>query len=355
MRNNKWLFTLIPVLLAGCAPAETEPSTFTIKWMDGYNLIKEETYKCNEGPSFHYEKPSDGNVAYTFLGWSLTIGGEVLTNLPPVTFDTMYFAVFDETVLHSENKLVIMAGQSNMEGHDAPYQSGLSQSDVSDYRKGHDNVLIDYNCTYYARTGGLANTSNGNFVPVDFGQGKNTDLFGPEVGFAKHLGKNDPHNNYYIVKSAEGSSSLAVDWSATGHCYANMVNDVDHAIEYLNQHNIEFKLVGFVWMQGEADSSAASSYKNNMLALLDRINTKYAAYLPESGLSLIDGGISTDGVWSGASAINQAKKEICDSKANYRYVSASETLPKVNQYHYTARSFLTLGEKFAESLLDATK
>lgn len=252
-------------------------------------------------------------------------------------------------------KVILLAGQSNMEGHDSPW-SELSQETINKYRKNHDNVKINYDCTYEKTyEGGVANTSNGEFVDVDFGQGRNENLFGPEVGIASYLGAHDPNQQYYLIKSCEGSSSLAVQWAIDGTCYKTFVDDVSASIKKLEEKKANFQITGFMWMQGEHDADTtehANAYKARMLGLINRINLAFKPYLPSYGISLIDAGITTDGMWTFADTVNNAKKEIVASNAKYRYVSDSETLPKhAPGYHYSPESYLKLGERFAEEYL----
>ena len=47
------------------------------------------------------------------------------------------------SVVGLKNKVIILAGQSNMEGHDAQF-SGLSEETRDKYKSGHDNVKIIY-------------------------------------------------------------------------------------------------------------------------------------------------------------------------------------------------------------------
>ena len=253
-------------------------------------------------------------------------------------------------------RIILLAGQSNMEGHDFPWNE-LPQTIIDQYRAGHGNVKINYNCTYEATyESGVANTSNGEFVGVDFGQGRNQTLFGPEVGVASYLGSHDSAHQYYLIKSCEGSSSLADQWSAEGSCYRTFINDVDASISKLKKKKLNIRITGFMWMQGEHDSDTeehANKYKERTLGLIKRINKKFKDYLPSYGIPFIDAGISTDGMWTFADTINTAKKEVAASNEHYRYVIDSETLDKQppNRYHYTPRAYLRLGERFAEEYL----
>lgn len=254
--------------------------------------------------------------------------------------------------------VILLAGQSNMEGHDSRWDE-LPEETIKAYRKGHDNVKIDYNCTYEKTyEGGMTNTSDGKFVDVDFGQGRNKNLFGPEVGAAAYLGKHSPNQKYYFIKSCEGSSSLAVQWAEDGTCYKTFVNDVNLAIKKMKKQFVSFKIVALMWMQGEHDADAghedrANKYKDRMRGLIDRINLAFEPYVPNYGISLIDAGITTDGMWPYHEKVNKAKKEIVSSNKKYRYVADSETLPKHDPgYHYSPESYLKLGERFAEEYLD---
>lgn len=262
----------------------------------------------------------------------------------------------------SDIKVILMSGQSNMEGHDAkfdPYDSekqGLEENSVNDYRENHSNVKIDYDCTYNIRPGenGEPNTSNGNFVDVNFGYGRDDTHFGPEVGFAKYLGENDPNQKYYIIKVAEGSSTCYQDWQENGRCFTRFLDDINAGLEKIKTLNVKYEISAFVWMQGEQDAQSDSeylNYKNNMTKLLDNIDKNFSKYYSKDGLKIIDGGISTKGTSKHFKEINNAKKELAKSRKNYNYVSISERLPLMNSWHYSNVGYLALGEAFALSYL----
>lgn len=269
-----------------------------------------------------------------------------------------------------EIKVILMAGQSNMEGHDASWNKDyvnptthetfykLEDHTVRDYEMGHDNVKIDYDCTYNkwrADPPTEPNSSHGEFVDVKFGYGRNQDLFGPEVGFAKYLGEHDPNQTYYIIKSAEGSSGLYNDWSKAGHSYQTFVEDVKIGIDNIKKLNKSFKICGFVWMQGEEDAQHdhGIDYKDNMIDLLDRIGDNFSQYYISGGLTVVDGGISTKGSSKDYATVNKAKQELADTRSRYEYVSLSERLSMVNDWHYTNTGYLALGEAFASAYLNA--
>lgn len=268
-----------------------------------------------------------------------------------------------------EIKVILMAGQSNMEGHDAYYDKdytdpsgktfyALDEYICEEYKNGHNNVKIDYDCTYNRTLPDPQpiNTSNGEFVKVDFGYGRSSDYFGPEVGFAKYLGQYDPTQTYYIIKSAQGSSGLYDKWSKTGECFQTFVQDVNIGLNNIRKLNKSFKICGFIWMQGEQDAQnpeQAPKYKENMIDLINRINDNFSQYYSDDGLTIVDGGISIVGSSPDYAIVNKAKKELANTYPRYEYVSLSERLPMINQWHYTNASYLALGEAFASAYLNA--
>lgn len=364
---------LLSVLLGACSGGENADTTtpagqkplFTIEFIDGTEVVHTEKLQEGELPTFDYsaDEKEDDEFIYLFAGWALSPEaakeGKVLEEMPRVTADAKYYASYTATEKKHEikNKVILLAGQSNMEGHDAML-TDLSADVRKDYLSGHDNVLIYFDCTYVKNySGGAANTSGGAFVPVKFGQAKTKSNLGPEVGLAKYLGENDPDTYYYLIKSCEGSSSLSVHWSGNGSCLKTFLEDVDAALEVLKAQEIEFEIVGMLWAQGESDAgdgANSATYKKLTEKLIDTVSTRYADYISEKGFSWIDSGISNS-YWKNPGIINSAKKAVVDSNPMYRYVSASETLPKVNNYHYTAESYLKLGEEFGKAVIDVQK
>ena len=254
-----------------------------------------------------------------------------------------------EEVVGNINKVIILAGQSNMEGHDSQFIT-LPKETRDKYKGSHDNVKIIYDNMFYGN-------KVEEFVPVDFGQGVSINHFGPEVGLAYKLGKETPQYNYYFIKSCKGGSCLATDWCESAAVYDQFFTDVDAALDLLTSSGISFEISAFMWMQGESDASNIKyleAYSENELTLISKIKEEYANYVAPD-FSFIDAGISTDGAWLLADEINSAKKETVSANANYKYISESETLSKINSAHYTASSYLTLGEAFATKYLEVHK
>ena len=115
MKNKLLLSLMTLLLLAGCAPKnqgqdpispsqDSEPETEIIKYSisfydDEGTIIKTEEIEAGQTPSFDYTKPSDDDYDYTFVGWSLTLGGEV-ADISAATDDASYYLVVSSTNRH---------------------------------------------------------------------------------------------------------------------------------------------------------------------------------------------------------------------------------------------------------------
>ena len=61
------------------------------------NLLSKEKFQYGTIPSYNYTKEDTPSTDYKVLGFSSTIGGEVLVSLPKVTGDAKYYAIVSET------------------------------------------------------------------------------------------------------------------------------------------------------------------------------------------------------------------------------------------------------------------
>lgn len=65
----------------------------TVSWMDENGvMISSESVIHGQTPGHVYDKADTAEWDYTFVGWSLTVGGEALNELPAVSADVTYYA-----------------------------------------------------------------------------------------------------------------------------------------------------------------------------------------------------------------------------------------------------------------------
>ena len=105
-----FLFAFTCLLLVGCGgddkkdpdskpdvPPVVEDVYYNISWMDDEGKLIE-TEKVKEGtvPSHTYTKEETDEFIYRVKGWSLTLNGEVLKELPKASKDATYYAVVEK-------------------------------------------------------------------------------------------------------------------------------------------------------------------------------------------------------------------------------------------------------------------
>ena len=70
------------------------PDEFTVTFMNGETKLEEDTVEYGKAPVYGGETPT--KTDYTFLGWnSNSAATEALSELPVVTGDVTYFAIFE--------------------------------------------------------------------------------------------------------------------------------------------------------------------------------------------------------------------------------------------------------------------
>lgn len=75
-----------------------EVNSFTITFKDE-NGATLDSRKWNKGqrPSYTYNKQNTSEYEYVFLGWSTSLNGTVLSEIPVVSQDAIYFAIISST------------------------------------------------------------------------------------------------------------------------------------------------------------------------------------------------------------------------------------------------------------------
>ena len=133
-------------------------------------------------------------------------------------------------------RVYLLGGQSNMCGQGA-YTSDLQ-------------------APYNAPQTAVKFWNNNQWVALQGGFGITSSEFGPEVSFGYKIHSLYPKDNIYLVKYAVSSTTLAVDWNATGSGgpqYNAFKSTVQAAMQNLTAAGLSPSLAGMLWMQGESD------------------------------------------------------------------------------------------------------
>lgn len=270
--------------------------------------------------------------------------------------------------------LLIVAGQSNAVGFDAP--AAELPADPADetilfrWRCGdpppdhHDSILGETWTTLRPQPIGKplsresaaatnpphpdAKRQYGNFAKTEGG-------FGPEITFARMVAAGAPRP-LAVLKVAFSGTSVAKDWGPAlqdpdGGCYDALVDEYREAITSATTKGIILRPRAMVWVQGESDATAehAPRYETNLRAMLERLRRDLDA--PDLVLLL---GVNTrfgNRKNPYMPTVIAAQKSLAEALPRCAYVdtTGAETLPP-SHTHFTAAGTLDIGKRFAEAL-----
>ena len=271
-----------------------------------------------------------------------------------------------DTEQDNKVQVVLMLGQSNMEGHTHSQYliKTKGETKAKEYAIGFSDIQIAYRCSINF------NDSNGEFVDVKLGQGTNIERFGPEIGIAETLHGNKFDGKVMLVKFAQGATSLYNQWMSpssgrSGQLYSAMLEYFSMCMDNLENLGYYPELKAICWMQGEDDSSSSEYYKYETLEenFINDLRNDLAYYSSSEGIYFIDAGISDCSAWTHHQEVNQAKLNNSNKSDLNIYFSTIENGLKYNLepvgapdiYHYDSDSMIKLGNLFGERLLTILK
>jgi len=271
----------------------------------------------------------------------------------------------DERAMYGKKvRVVILAGQSNMEGHAwSQYLANHFDNEmVAKYHSGYD-IKISYNNDKFI------NHSTGQFLRVKVGQGASTKQFGAEVGMAEKIssGNTIATSSLYFIKYTVGGTSLAYNWRSpssgfVGDCYKELVEYTTAQLEKLLTMNLNPEISAFCFMQGESDAAGDESnlYEKHLTLFIADIRKQFSKYTHPRGLFFIDATISDSPLWINFQAINQAKYNVSQTNETNVLIDTisanlqfhKEPILEPDFAHYDSDGEIKLGHLFAEVLIN---
>ena len=275
-----------------------------------------------------------------------------------------------------ELSVIILAGQSNMEGNTwSSYVStsyGFNEDEVAQIKAGYDDIKMNYRCFWNGNPSG-GTTSYGQFKSVRLGQANTTAKFGPEIGIADYLTEHGHGEDVVLIKYAVGASVLAPaagEWgspssgrSQNGKWYDATLTLVADSIVSLEETTGKKPVIkAMCWMQGESDAGNAnynSHYYDNLTNFVNDLRGEWEADSKEGGFTFIDAYISQ--YWTGYTTINSAKTRFAQDDGNAMCIDTigeglqynTQPVGSVDYYHYDAYSMFKLGRLFGEMIEQA--
>ncbi|MBQ9781219.1 MAG: hypothetical protein IJW00_09795 [Clostridia bacterium] len=273
-------------------------------------------------------------------------------------------------------KVIILAGQSNAVGVGfVKYlPKYFDEKTVVRLTEGFEHIKTSY-ASHDIQSEGFVKTT------VNCTE-ETKDTFGPELGMADHLNEIYPDEEFFIVKCAFGGSDMFNGWRSPasgvpylekftaepkkalvdpayqfpGWCYNALVKRLRGSLDELVAAGYEPKIIGFCWMQGEADSAPphAEPYIGRYDCMLRDLQETFAPYFDEC--VFVDAGISE--IWVDYAQMNDRKRAYAEA-SGHKFVDTIaaglttryEPEEEPDIYHYDAGSVIKLGRMFAEGVM----
>ncbi len=300
-------------------------------------------------------------------------------------------AMFTHAEVSKTIDMYLIAGQSNAAGYsyhnntlDETFEN-VGYAGETD-KKREDDTASSSNVTWFKDF----------YWGVKAGYGRSSDRIGPEYGMAKVLNpKYSTSNPAFIFKSAAGGTSLRdldsgesatygnwypkSNWASgftpsssdtTGLQYHNFVENFRTVYTQLENNGYRPQVKGMVWMQGcsdlSSDSSVVSTYETLLENFISDIRTDLQTITGDNSLDempFVIGKIATT-VESynnpKVPAFNAMQQRIADRVTAVETIETSDLIVckegggygGVDAWHFSAADAVTLGQRFAEKLVE---
>ncbi len=225
----------------------------------------------------------------------------------------------------------VLAGQSNMEG------VGLPRELPENLKGPHENVLF-------------VKFWSVRFKPLDL-HGK--PRFGPELTFglemAKALGR-----RVGIIKIAYGGTSIERRWNPLVYDKKKHIGDLYRRligyVKGVKKKNPHIKIMGMVWMQGEADAryhaKRVDQYKKKLEALIEGCRKEFGC----PNMPFVCGRVNPPKKrYIYVDNVRKAQETV--SVDNYAWVDCDGLAKHKDDLHYNTKGQLELGKRFARAMI----
>lgn len=230
--------------------------------------------------------------------------------------------------------LLVLAGQSNMQGYAPHAGAGLPDS--------IPGVLVWNAIGHRAGVWGA-------LAP---GSSLDSNCFGPEMTLVRRLKDVLPADTFAVVKVAFGGTSLERHWlspssgDVVGYMFDTLIVSLEAA---RSRHPLgEFPLSGFFWMQGESDAlteASATAYGSRLEALLLDLRTTWS----DTSMPWILAQIDVQPAWPWADLVREGTSDAASALERTSLVETAG-LP-TDGAHLTAEGSKRLGIRFADQWL----
>ena len=266
----------------------------------------------------------------------------------------------------------VLAGQSNAEGHNTA--NSYTPAPFPSWLRHQTNVL------FWPGSNAKSSLRNA-WTHLQIGASEiGPQAFGPEVSFGYVMASANTNARIAIIKYAAGGTGIArsrdyqdyIDhpqlvgfndhgrnwhWpepqAPAGDLYTNLLANVRTALAELKRQGRDYRLAGFLWMQGEHEAGISPRMAQDYEGLLTGLIQHVRRDLAQPNLPFVIGQISDK--WIFHSVVQAAQTRVCQSDSHTALI-VTRDLPRTpgDDAHYTANGMITLGERFAASMKTLT-
>lgn len=260
---------------------------------------------------------------------------------------SLCFVLFSTMVYAEHYNVVLLGGQSNMDGR-AP-GADLPTSPV-DLQAAQTDVLL-----YHGDAYGNAYLPADTWIDLEPGSGSqnaSARQFGPEITFGRSMADADTSRNFALIKYARGGTSLSTDWDpSTGSQYTLFQDLVADGLAVLTAQGDTYEIIGMLWMQGESDDTEAeaNAYQSNLTDFIADVRGRYGDNLPfVIGETWRNAGDSTHPGTLG-DIVSAAQQAVADLDPYASFVSTRSSTWQ-DEFHLDAAGQMALGYGMADAM-----
>lgn len=208
----------------------------------------------------------------------------------------------------------------------------------------------------------LYGSSQGMFLPLQMQQGAGDDpyFWGPEFGFARTM-YDAGWRRLLIIKASRGGggntywSRLAFLKNAdSGHMWGHLCNVVEQSLRSLAYRREKFLVRGFMYLQGESNSSQEAQIAGDRLdGLLDDFSMWIDRRFPGActGMHSVVGEIAASQSNADRAETVRQHLALARRKKDLEFVATQDLALKADALHFGHEAKLEIGRRFAGAFL----
>lgn len=274
-------------------------------------------------------------------------------------------------------KIFILAGQSNAVGYNNIGEFHGNKEELDTKLSNVSNILFWPGSNARKEFSGRWIKLRPGVSGISGSPPYNEGCFGPEIGFAMKIAEAIPGEEIAIIKFAEGATGIArssdyndyipalqgfddkginfhppVGSIKAGQLYIDLIQNINAALSALKKEGRNYKISGFLWMQGEHEAGISKTMAGDYEDLLKLLSKSVRKDLDTQDLPFIIGEINSH-TWAFGDLARQRQVSFCLGDGHAALVKTVD-LPRNgvgDKAHFDADGMITLGERFAKAML----